>query len=241
MSEREYVLNMLDRFAKPGAIFAMVADSYNVFEFCEMLGNDSEIRKKIEEHGKTGGYVVIRPDSGDPVEVVTHVAKLLDKTFGSTVNTKGFKLLNNVRIIQGDGINAGSVKAILESLMANGFCADNVAFGMGGALLGAPQRDDQKFALKCSAALIDGTWVDVQKDPVTDHGKRSKKGRLGLVYECGLGSCGFHTVPEEVAAVKGDVLRTVFEDGDLLLEDTFANIRKRAVLQDVQTGVIWNE
>lgn len=220
--------NMLRQFAKPGSLVAVVSDSYDIFNAVEKLWG-GELRQEVIDSGAT---VVIRPDSGDPVEVVTHVAKLLDKTFGSTVNAKGFKLLNNVRIIQGDGINAGSVKAILESLMVNGFCADNVAFGMGGALLGAPQRDDQKFALKCSAALIDGTWVDVQKDPVTDHGKRSKKGRLGLVYECGLGSCGFHTVPEEVAAVKGDVLRTVFEDGELLLEDTFANIRARAEIPE---------
>lgn len=236
-NEVEAYRNMLRQFAKPGSLVAVVSDSYDIFNAVENLWG-GELRQEVIDSGAT---VVIRPDSGDPVEVVTKVALLLDKTFGSTINAKGFKLLNNVRIIQGDGINAGSVKAILESLMANGFCADNIAFGMGGALLGAPQRDDQKFALKCSAALIDGTWVDVQKDPVTDHGKRSKKGRLGLVYECGLGSCGFRTVSEDIAVMKGDVLRPVFEDGNLLIDDTFTAIRERAVLVDEQKAGVWNE
>ena len=220
--------NMLRQFAKPGSLVAVVSDSYDIFNAVENLWG-SELRQEVIDSGAT---VVVRPDSGDPVEVVTKVAKLLDKTFGSVINAKGFKLLNNVRIIQGDGINAESVEAILTSLKQAGFCADNVAFGMGGALLQAPQRDDQKFAMKCSAALIDGTWVDVQKDPITDHGKRSKKGRLGLVYECGLGNCGFHTVPEDIAAKKGDTLRTVFEDGELLIDETFADIRARAVIPE---------
>lgn len=227
-NEAKAYANMLRQFAKQDSILAVVSDSYDIYNAVENLWG-GELREEVI---KSGATLVVRPDSGDPVEVVTKVAKLLDSRFGSTVNEKGYKLLNNVRIIQGDGINAESVTAILTSLKENGFCADNVAFGMGGALLGAPQRDDQKFAMKCSAALIDGTWVDVQKDPITDSGKRSKKGRLGLVYECGLGTCGFRTLPEDIADKKENALRTVFEDGELLVEDTFAEIRKRAEIPE---------
>jgi nicotinamide phosphoribosyltransferase len=219
--------NMLKQFAKPGSILAVVSDSYDIFNAVENLWG-GELREDVI---KSGATLVVRPDSGDPVEVVTQVAKLLDKTFGSTVNAKGYKLLNHVRVIQGDGINADSVKAILESLKANGFCADNVAFGMGGALLGAPQRDDQKFAMKCSAALVNGVWVDVYKDPITDKGKLSKKGRLELVHNCGIGHCGFHTVEEKYAREQDKVLRVVYENGDLLLEDTFEEIRERAAVK----------
>ena len=62
-------------------------------------------------------------------------------------------------------------------------------------------------------------------------------GRLGLVYECGIGSCGFQTVPEDIAEKRGNVLQTVFEDGELLIEDTFANIRKRAEVKPEQEMV----
>lgn len=225
--------NMLKQFAKKGSILAVVSDSYDIFNAVENLWG-GELREEVINSGAT---LVVRPDSGDPVEVVTKVVKLLDSKFGSTVNAKGYKLLNHVRVIQGDGINIDSVTAILESLKSNGFCADNVAFGMGGALLQAPQRDDQKFAMKCSAALINGEWVDVYKDPITDQGKRSKKGRLGLIYECGIGSCGFHTVSEDIAEKRGNVLQTVFEDGELLIEDTFSNIRKRAEVKPEQEMV----
>ena len=226
-NEAKAYANMLKQFAKPGSLVAVVSDSYDIFNAVENLWG-GELRDQVIESGAT---LVVRPDSGDPVEVVTKVAKLLDAKFGSVTNAKGYKLLKNVRIIQGDGINATSVRDILESLMNNGFSADNVAFGMGGALLGAPQRDDQKFAMKCSAALINGEWVDVYKDPITDKGKLSKKGRLELVHECGLGSCGFRTVEEKNAREEDKVLRVVYENGDLLIEDTFSEIRERAVLK----------
>lgn len=219
--------NMLKQFARPGSLVAVVSDSYDIYNAVENLWG-GELRESVIASGAT---LVVRPDSGDPVEVVTRVAKLLDKTFGSTVNAKGYKLLNHVRIIQGDGINAASVAAILQSLKDAGFCADNVAFGMGGALLGAPQRDDQKFAMKCSAALVNGEWVDVYKDPITDAGKLSKKGRLDLVLETGLGSRNFRTVREGQGRKQDSVLRTVYENGELLVDDTLDAIRERAVIK----------
>jgi nicotinamide phosphoribosyltransferase len=87
--------------------------------------------------------------------------------------------------------------------------------------------------MKASARQdAEGTWHDVFKDPITDKGKISKKGRLGLVYECGVGSCGYHTVPKEVAEKKGNILRTVFRDGELLVDDSFEEIRNRAALKE---------
>ena len=66
-------------------------------------------------------------------------------------------MLNHVRVIQGDGVNPDSIRAILERITGAGYATDNLAFGMGGALLQQLNRDTQKFALKCSAARIDGT------------------------------------------------------------------------------------
>lgn len=181
MSEKQYVLNMLDKFATPGAVFAMVADTYNVFEFCEMLGSDPEIKSRIEAHGATGGLVVIRPDSGDPIDICTWIVQRLDEKYGSVVNSKGYKVLNNVRIIQGDGVTASVIEAILQSFKSLGFSASNIAFGQGGALLQSVNRDDQKFAMKCSAIFVNGVWREVYKDPITDQGKQSKRG-IQYVY-----------------------------------------------------------
>jgi nicotinamide phosphoribosyltransferase len=232
MSEKKYVMNMLDQFAKPGAIFAMVADSYDVFKFCEMLGDDREIKQKIEDHGKTGGFVVIRPDSGDPVEVNRRLVEILGEKFGYTVNSKGFKVLNNVRLIQGDGINELTVRTILGAFMAMGWSADNIAFGMGGALLQIVDRDTQKFALKASSACINGIWVDVQKDPATDPGKKSKKGRVTLYKSDGQFVSGIEGIIPNSWTDKStpwqEALEEVFRDGKLTKEYTFAEVRANA-------------
>lgn len=127
--------NMLRRFAKPGSIVAIVSDSYDIFH-------------AIREHwGKTlkdeviqsGGTVVIRPDSGDPVAVVHQCLELLDEAFGHTVNGKGFSgPATTSGLLQGDGINPTSIRAILERITSAGYATDNLAFGMGGALLQRP-------------------------------------------------------------------------------------------------------
>jgi nicotinamide phosphoribosyltransferase len=106
-----------------------------------------------------------------------------------------------------------------------GYSADNVAFGMGGALLQQINRDTQKFAMKTSAACVDGKWIDVYKDPVTDTGKRSKRGRVRLVRS--LISGEYVTLKEGVFIKEPteEVLETVYLNGKLTKEYTFAEVR----------------
>jgi nicotinamide phosphoribosyltransferase len=215
--------NMVRQFAKPGAIVAVVSDSYDIFNAVSTLWGET-LRQSVIDSGAT---VVIRPDSGDPVEVNRRLVEILGEKFGYTVNSKGFKVLNNVRLIQGDGINELTVRSILGAFMANGWSADNIAFGMGGALLQQIDRDTQKFAMKCSAALINGEWVNVQKDPITDSGKKSKAGRVSL-YESG-GEYESGITPPTRWTDKGmgwtDALVEVFRDGKLVKEISFDEVR----------------
>src|SRR6185312_16278586 len=156
--------------------------------------------------------------------------------FGSTVNSKGYRVLNHVRVIQGDGVNPDSFRLILERITHAHYSADNIAFGMGGALLQKIDRDTQKFALKCSAARIDGRWMDVFKDPVTGHAKASKRGRLTLARHRGHGT--FKTVALPDGAIAGDAatlgegwedaMETVWENGSLLRDWHFADVRVRS-------------
>ena len=212
--------NMVKQNGKPGGIVSAVSDSYDIFKACELWG--TELKQDILDSGAT---LVVRPDSGDPAVVVKQCLQILDKYFGHTVNDKGFKVLNNVRVLQGDGINHASIRSILYSITLAGYSADNVVFGQGGALLQIVNRDDQKFAMKCSAAFINGEWVDVFKDPITDKGKRSKKGRMVLIET----DNGFKTVTTEDAdydAVKDqDVLEVVYSMGNLLRDMTFDEVR----------------
>lgn len=168
--------NMVQQFARPGSIFAVVSDSYDLYHAVDHLWSE-QLRQSVADSGAT---LVVRPDSGDPVEVVSKTLSLLANRFGTTTNGKGYRVLNNVRVIQGDGVNPQSITAILERIIGEGFSASNLAFGMGGALLQKCDRDTMAFAYKTSAACVGGTWRDVYKDPVPDSGKRSKRGLLGL-------------------------------------------------------------
>jgi nicotinamide phosphoribosyltransferase len=224
--------NMLRQFAKPGALVAVVSDSYDIFNAIrEHWGKTLK-----EEVIRSGATVVIRPDSGDPVAVVHQCLELLDEAFGHSVNGKGYKVLNNVRVIQGDGINPTSIRAILERITSAGYATDNIAFGMGGALLQQLNRDTQKFVLKCSAARVEGHWVDVYKDPVTDKGKQSKRGRMALLRHREKGTYRTLPLPPEAASMTEldapqgyeDAMVTVWENGKLGSDWTFAEIRGRA-------------
>ncbi|MGZ8250126.1 nicotinate phosphoribosyltransferase, partial [Methylomagnum sp.] len=144
--------NMLRQFAQPGKLVAVVSDSYDVFNAVENIWGGT-LRDEVVNSGAT---LVVRPDSGDPSEVVLKVAEILDRRFGATLNSKGYKVLRHVRIIQGDGVNARSIDEILANLTGHGYAADNLAFGMGGALLQRLDRDTLKFAMKCSAIRRDG-------------------------------------------------------------------------------------
>jgi len=215
--------NMLDKFGS--GLVAVVSDSYDIYNACTNLWGDALKDRVI----KMDGMLVVRPDSGNAETVPLEVVKLLDAAFGHTVNTKGYKVLNNVRVIQGDGINQDSISVIMKSLMDEGYSISNIAFGMGGALLQGVNRDTMGFAMKASAAKIDGVWTDVFKDPVTDKGKRSKKGRLALITLDGE----FVTVRED--ELVGDLrypgvnkLQTVYEDGYILVDEDWGDVVARA-------------
>lgn len=229
---REGELKQMERmvrlFAGPGKIYACVSDGYDIFNaVTNIWGGD--LRDLVLN---SGGTLVVRPDSGDPVTVCLRVVKLLDEKFGSTKNDKGFKVLNPaVRVIQGDGVNEHSIEAILMTLAGHGYSADNIAFGMGGALLQHMDRDTQKWAMKCSAAKINGKWVDVFKDPVTDQGKQSKKGQLALIKETDFGSDKqtYSTVATDSVPGGANLLRPVFRDGELLIDEDLETIRTRTI------------
>lgn len=209
--------NMVQQFSKPGSVYAVVSDSYDIYKAIDMWGTEL---KEMVING--GGTLVIRPDSGDPAVVIPKLLNKLEKYFGTTKNEKGYKVLNNVRLIWGDGINELSINTILMVVMTmNGFSADNIAFGMGGALLQIVNRDTQKFAMKCSAALIDGQWVDVFKDPITDPGKKSKSGRFMLIND----DNGIKTIPYDEDKSKEDLLQVRYVNGVAKNEINFQQVR----------------
>jgi nicotinamide phosphoribosyltransferase len=221
--ENDAMRNMLEQY--PTGLVACVSDSWDIFNACANIWG-KELREKILSRD---GVLVIRPDSGDPVDIVPRVMRLLGERFGQSMNDKGYLVLDkHVRMIQGDGITADSLGQILEAVKVAGYSADNLAFGSGGGLLQKVDRDTQRFAFKCSAIQVNGGWRDVYKAPATDPTKNSKAGRLTL-YRDKLGAYITDTV--DTLRHKGkaeDVMVTVFENGRLLIDQNFAAVRSLA-------------
>ncbi|WP_161880505.1 nicotinate phosphoribosyltransferase [Deinococcus alpinitundrae] len=218
--------NMVEKFGKPGGVYAVVSDSYDL-KYAINTHWGETLRQQVID---SGGTLVVRPDSGDPAAMVRLAVRALAAKFGTTTNSKGFMLLNHVRVIQGDGVDEDSIREILQNLIVDGFSTENVTFGMGGALLQKVDRDTQRFAYKASAALIDGPegeyFQPIYKDPVTDPGKRSKDGVLDLVRE------GQRLVTRQYqtfdTAYPDSVMRVVYRDGEVLVDETLDVVRGRA-------------
>lgn len=225
--ELDIFKHVLDTF--PTGIVACVSDSYDIFKACEKYWGEALKTQVLERDG----VLVIRPDSGDPIMTLLKVFELLFEKFGYTENEKGYKVLPpQVRVIQGDGVNYDAIKDIFQALKDNEISAENLVLGMGGALLQKLDRDTQQFALKCSYAEINGEAVLVQKRPtemdengkITESFKKSKAGRLKLIKSEGT----FKTVSEIECPEIKDELITVFENGQLVQEWTFEEVRATA-------------
>lgn len=221
--ERDFMARFLRD--NPKGIIACVSDSYDLMRAVrEYWGRD--LRDAVLARD---GVLVVRPDSGDPLEIVPDVIEALMERFGHSLTSEGFKILpDQVRVIQGDGVDKVSITRIMDAMINRGLAIGNIAFGMGGGLLQKLDRDTFSYSMKTSAICVNGVWRDVFKDPVTAKGsKTSKKGRLGVMVSDG----GKYVVrPMENIPAGHDALRCVFRNGDLLERQTFASIRARVGL-----------
>ncbi len=227
--EEAILENYLKKF--PSGFIACVIDSFDTFNF---INNISGGNLKALVLGRNG-VLVHRPDSddGDTAAMVVSVLEAMGKKFGFERNRKNYKVLNNkVRVIQGDGVNVVSHRKILETVVAAGWSAENLAFGSGGALLQKVNRDTFAFAMKASYVKIDNKEFSVYKKPKANAVKASKRGRLALVKDK---SSGYKTVPESEADKyeSGNLLVEVFRNGELLVDQNFKDIKARAELPEL--------
>ncbi len=224
--------NMLRLY--PEGIVSIVSDTYNVYIVLTDFANTlkSEILSR-------DGKVVFRPDSGNPEYIICGdptaeegsnewkgAIRLLDETFGSTINSKGFRVLNpKVGLIYGDGMYLARYGRTLKRLMEMGYAASNLVIGVGG-ILRNHSRDTLGFALKAIYVEIDGHPVEIEKDPVTDSKKKSHKGLVGLF----LDENGEYVTRDRLTEYEERVenlLEVVFRNGESLIVENFETIRER--------------
>lgn len=227
VTEKAAIEHMIDRFGS-GA-YSIVMDSYDYKNALENI-LPTIASKKV---GK-GGFLVLRPDSGDPSTVVLMALQYLlriklrsaEKVFGAKINSKGYKVLCGCGVIQGDGIHYNEIKNILECITSNGYSAQNVAFGMGGGLLQRVNRDTMNFATKLSfVEFEDGTKRDIMKIPKLDSKKISLPGEFKVIKNQENLPVVF---PKEDGRTLGEnMLRVVYDNGSIPQWSSFHELRTR--------------
>ncbi|WP_083295169.1 nicotinate phosphoribosyltransferase [Curtobacterium sp. BH-2-1-1] len=225
----------------PTGIVSAVSDGFDLFKvITETL---PQLKDRITGRD---GKLVIRPDSGDPVDIVTGtvhgvdtaaltdparsheekgVVELLDEIFGHTVNDQGFKVLDqHIGVIYGDSITLDRARRIYERLAAKGYASDNIVLGIGSYTYQYMTRDNLGSAVKATWALVDGEPVDIQKDPKTGSGKKSAKGRIALHRDATgeIRQTDQATAEDEATSL----LQPVWVDGRFRVLQSFADVRE---------------
>jgi nicotinamide phosphoribosyltransferase len=211
--------NMLTQY-KDSPVISYVSDTYDIFNICHEIG--IHLKETIIEQNQV---FVIRPDSGEPVDVILKCVDILKQYFGTELNDRGYEYFKHIKFLWGDGITLENIESILWNLHTNGYSSDIMVFGAGGYLLQQLDRDTCKFAMKASAICIDGKWKDIFKDPITDPGKKSKTGTFSVIRnQSQLDK--YSTIKQDLLFANGfDLLEKVFYDGDVLKEYTFSEVR----------------
>lgn len=217
----------------PNGIVSIVSDTWDLWKvLTEYLPNLKE--EVLAREGK----VVIRPDSGDPVDIICGhsngkteeerkgVIQLLWETFGGAINDKGYKELDaHIGAIYGDSITLERATQICERLKQNGFASTNVVLGIGSFTYQYNTRDTFGFAMKATYGEVNGEGREIYKDPITDDGtKKSAKGLIKIIRENNA-----YELMDQVSwkeEQEGE-LKMVYENGKLIVDDSLLKIRKR--------------
>lgn len=236
--------NLLTKF--PSGIMSLVSDSFDLWRvLTDYLPKLKDIIMSRD------GKLVIRPDSGNPVDIICGttemfgdkpkehysdfekrhkgVIELLWDVFGGTTNSQGFKVLDShIGMIYGEAINQDNIKEIFSRLEAKGFAASNCFFGQGSFSMQMVTRDTWGMALKCIAQQRNGKLVEIFKDPITDDGiKKSAKGlTVVLKDEEGEYYLKDQASLEEVLSEENQ-LKIRFKNGEYFNQTTLTEVRKR--------------
>ncbi len=222
----------------PSGIVSIVSDTWDFWQvITEFL---PQLRSKIMARN---GKVVIRPDSGDPVKIIVGdpaepagspahkgAIECLWETFGGITTERGYRLLDpHIGLIYGDSITPERQSAILEGLKKKGFASYNVVLGIGSYTYEYVTRDTFGFAMKATYGEVNGEGRAIFKDPKTDDGaKKSARGLMAVHKNATTGRYELQDNCTWEEEAQGE-LKTVFKDGELVLEQTLGEIRARVI------------
>lgn len=219
--------NVLRRFLennKGNPLAATVADTYDVYNYTD-VATSGEFKQKIEsdEYPK----LVLRPDSDDPRIVIPKMLDIMEKNgVKFTENTKGYKSFDKYSGLFGDGIDMTAMRDICSLLIMNGYETNVFAFGSGGWLASSHTRDLMGFAIKCSELTFeDGSTMDIYKDPITDPGKKSKKGKVTTYFNKETSEFFTDIIGKDTETII-NIVQPLFINGKMVKDYTLSGIRE---------------
>jgi nicotinamide phosphoribosyltransferase len=234
----------------PKGILSVVSDTWDLWKVCT-----EHVVTLKEEILARDGKLVIRPDSGDPVDIlcglnsnppimidsellksedvhnepkVKGVIELLWDVFGGTINEQGYKVLDShIGAIYGDSITIDRADEICRRLEAKGFASTNVVLGIGSFTYQYNTRDTFGFAMKATYVEVNGEAREIFKNPITDDGtKKSATGLLAIFKNETDGSFQLHDHCNWETEAKGE-LQTIYNNGHFKNVTTLAEVRER--------------
>jgi len=219
----------------PSGILSVVSDTWDLWK---VLTDYLPTLK--EEVLARDGKLVIRPDSGDPVDIICGearklgaekpkdkgVVELLWDIFGGTINEQGFKVLDtHIGAIYGDSITTERAENICQRLHDKGFASTNVVLGIGSFTYQFNTRDTFGFAMKATSVVVNGERREIFKDPITDDGvKKSAKGLVKVDKVNNEYVLVDQVTPKEA---EGGELQVIYENGTFVNPVTLQEIRDR--------------
>ena len=219
----------------PTGILSVVSDTWDLWKVLT-----DYLPQLKDEVLARDGKLVIRPDSGDPVDIICGEAKALggkqpkDKgviellwdIFGGSVNEQGFKVLDaHIGAIYGDSITTERAENICQRLHDKGFASTNVVLGIGSFTYQFNTRDTFGFAMKATSVVVNGKRREIFKDPITDDGvKKSAKGLIKVDIVNGEYVLVDQVSPEQEN--EGE-LQVIYENGEFLNQITLQEVRNR--------------
>jgi nicotinamide phosphoribosyltransferase len=188
-TEEKTVIDLIKKY--PTGILSIVSDTWDYFNTI------SKIYKNLKgEILKRNGKFAVRPDSGKPIHIICGnpnsenelerkgTLEILGEIFGYTVNTKGYKVLNEkIGVLYGDGMTRETIPEILLEMKRMGWSSDNVIFGVGSYQYQYNTRDTLGYAMKATSVVIKGERKMIFKEPKTDSNKKSQKGLTKVILD----------------------------------------------------------
>lgn len=222
----------------PSGIVSIVSDTWDLWkvltDFVPRLRNEILARD---------GKMVIRPDSGDPLNILcgdgmkddparSGVLKLLARHLGVHERDGAFPCINKAGAIYGDSITLERAENIMARTVRElRLSPYNVVLGIGSFAYEYVTRDTYGFAMKATAVQRGGQLLNIFKKPVTDDGGKFSLRGIPAVYrteESTDKKPRFFVTDRNLPSALDDCeFSKVFEDGKLLVDESFETIRQR--------------